>query len=231
MRQDCGENRVLFMHAQESNVHDNHENDGGIFYSAVTKTDAATYRGQRVLAGETRLHELLVLGLEGDAPAYCLFLTELSAHLRAYFRRRLGSLPDEVEDLVQEALLAVHNQRHTYDPAQPLTAWAHAIARYKMIDLLRRRGAHEGRNVPLDDEHELASSADNEAGEARRDVQKLLNRLPPNLRLPIQHMKLEGLSVIETARLTGMSESAVKVGVHRGLKALAIMIRGKVEDR
>jgi DNA-directed RNA polymerase specialized sigma24 family protein len=35
------------------------------------------------------------------------------------------------------------------------------------------------------------------------------------------HVKLEGRSVAETAQLTGMSESAVKVGIHRGLKALA----------
>jgi RNA polymerase sigma factor (sigma-70 family) len=64
------------------------------------------------------------------------------------------------------------------------------------------------------------------AGEARRDLGKLLEQLPDRQRLPIVHMKLEGLSVAEAARVTGMSESAVKVGVHRGLKALAAMIRG-----
>jgi len=31
--------------------------------------------------------------------------------------------------------------------------------------------------------------------------------------------------VAETARLTGLSESAVKVGIHRGLKALAAKAR------
>ncbi len=180
-----------------------------------------------MLAGEIRLRDLLVLGLDGNEVAYRQFLTELGAHLRAYFRRRMGGLPDEVEDLVQEALLAVHNQRHTYDPLQPVTAWVHAIARYKMIDLLRRRGVHEGLNVPLDDTHELASTADGDAGEARRDVRRLLDRLPPHFRLPIQHMKIDGLSVVETAQLTGMSVSAVKIGVHRGLKALAAMIREK----
>jgi RNA polymerase sigma-70 factor, ECF subfamily len=61
--------------------------------------------------------------------------------------------------------------------------------------------------------------------EARIDLAKLLEKLPARQRLPIVHMKLEGLSVLETARITGMSESAVKVGVHRGLKALAAMIR------
>ena len=39
------------------------------------------------------------------------------------------------------------------------------------------------------------------------------------------HVKLDGLSVAETARLTGMSESAVKVGIHRGLRALALRIQ------
>jgi RNA polymerase sigma-70 factor (ECF subfamily) len=40
-------------------------------------------------------------------------------------------------------------------------------------------------------------------------------------------MKLGGMSTAEAARATGMSESAVKVGVHRGLKALAAKMRGE----
>ena len=178
-------------------------------------------------ASEIRFRELLLRGLAGDAPAYHLFLKALTPHLRGYFRRRLSGLPDDIEDLVQEVLLAVHNQRHTYDAAQPLTAWIHAIARYKLVDLLRRRGGNAALNVPLDDETELLASSEIEAGSARRDLMKLLDRLPDRQRLPIQHMKLEGRSVEETARLTGMSASAVKVGVHRGLKLLAALIQGE----
>ena len=70
------------------------------------------------------------------------------------------------------------------------------------------------------------SFTDNEATDTRRDLAELLEQLPDRQRLPIVHMKLEGLSVAETARVAGMSESAVKVGVHRGLKALAAIIRG-----
>ncbi len=180
-----------------------------------------------MIPSESRLRELLVRGLSGDGPAYHLFLKELSGVLRAYFRRRLAGLPDDVEDLVQESLLAIHNQRHTYDAAQPLTAWAHAIARYKMVDLLRRRGGHEALHVPLDDDSELPAAQEIEAGDARRDVMTLLAQLPDRQRLPIQHVKLEGLSVLEAARLTGMSVSAIKVGVHRGLKALATRIRNE----
>ena len=145
--------------------------------------------------------------------------------MRAFLRKRLARLPDEVEDLVQESLLAIHNQRHTYDAGQPLTAWVHAIAKYKLVDLLRRRASRDLLTESLDDEFDFASCADSEAAEARRDLGKLLDQLPDRQRLPIVHMKLEGLSVADAARVTGMSESAVKVGVHRGLKALAAIVR------
>lgn len=174
---------------------------------------------------ETRLHALMVRGLAGDASAYHGFLKELSAHLRAFLRRRVSSLPDDVEDLVQETLLAVHNQRHTYEADQPLTAWVHAIARYKLIDFLRRRSGREGVTVTLDDELELLAASDADANEARNDVAALLAQLPDRQRLPIVCVKIEGLSVAEAARRHGMSESAVKVGIHRGLKTLARLMK------
>ena len=173
---------------------------------------------------EDELRNQFVRGLAGDAAAYHRFLLDLSRFLRAYLRGRLSRAPDEVEDLVQETLLAVHNQRHTYDPALPLTAWVHAIARYKMIDLLRRRAGHEALHEPLE-EDTLFAASDDAARDARRDIAVLLQRLPDRHRLPIQHVKIDGMSVAEAARVTGMSESAVKVGIHRGLKALAALVR------
>ncbi len=180
---------------------------------------------ERLKAREQQLKKLLVSGLAGNAADYYAFLLQLSAHLRAFFRKRLSRLPNEVEDLVQETLIAVHNQRASYDADHPLTAWVHAIGKYKLIDLLRRRASREMLAGPRDDEMEFLSSVDAEAEEARRDLIKLLALLPEHQRLPIMHTKLEGLSVKETAYLLGMSESAVKVGVHRGLKALANIIR------
>jgi len=121
--------------------------------------------------------------------------------------------------------LAVHNQRHTYDADQPLTAWVHAIARYKVVDLLRRRAGRDALTDPLDEEAAIFAHSDTEATEARRDLERLLQELPERQRLPIIYTRLEGLSVAEAARATGMSESAVKVGVHRGLKALGLLVR------
>ena len=174
---------------------------------------------------ETRLRDLLVRGLDGDQTAYLAFLAELSAHVRGFLRPRLTSIPNEVEDVLQETLLAVHNQRHTYDRVQPLTAWVYAIARYKMIDMLRRRAGREVLHDPLDENDAIFARDETEAHDAQRDIDRLLERLPDNQRLPIVHMKLNGLSVAQTARATGLSESAVKVGVHRGLKALAALMK------
>lgn len=183
-------------------------------------------RQARFASSESQLQTLLVQGLGGNAASYHDFLKALSEHLRAYFRMRLFQQPSDVEDLVQETLLAVHNQRHTYRSDQPLTAWIHAIARYKFVDLLRARSTRENLNDPLDDELLLFAESDSDATEAKRDVNKLLADLPDRQRLPIIHVKLEGLSVVETAVRTGMSESAIKVGIHRGLKALAGRMRG-----
>ena len=173
---------------------------------------------------EAALRALFLQGLAGDAVAYRAFLQQLSQHLRSFLGRRLFGWPDDVEDLVQECLLAMHNQRHTYQSDQPLTAWVHAIARYKMIDLLRAKSSREALHEPLDDELAVFAESATEASDARRDLAGLLESLPDRHRLPIVHVKLQGLSVAETARLTGMSESAVKVGIHRGLKALALKI-------
>ena len=175
-------------------------------------------------ANEQRLRQLLLQGLAGEAQAYHVFLKDLGSHIRAFLRRRLASLPDEIEDLVQDTLLAVHNQRHTYRADQPVTAWVHAIARYKLIDLLRSRSVREALHDPIDDDMALFAASDTDAADARRDVAQLLEQLPDNQRLPIVHTKLEGLSVAEAAAATGMSESAIKVGVHRGLKALAALM-------
>jgi RNA polymerase sigma-70 factor (ECF subfamily) len=174
---------------------------------------------------ELRLHALFLQGLDGDEQAYRRFLQATASHLRAFLRRRLGSWPDEVEDMVQESLLAIHNQRRSYDAAVPLTAWMHAIARYKLIDWFRRHARQGSLHDPLDEADGLFASSDEDAGNARRDVLALLQTLPERQREAIVYTKLDGLSVREAASAMQTSEANVKVAVHRGLKALAVQLK------
>src|SRR6516165_1135889 len=94
-----------------------------------------------VPAAEPELRALMVAGLDGDAAAHRTLLERLSRQLRGYYKGHLdraGRGAVEAEDLVQEALIAIHTRRHTYDPSQPFTPWVYAIARYKFLDYLRR---------------------------------------------------------------------------------------------
>jgi RNA polymerase sigma-70 factor (ECF subfamily) len=162
--------------------------------------------------------------LAGDRGAYARLLTELGSALLRYFERRLKDKA-EAEDLVQETLLAVHSRRATYEPSRPFTAWAYAIARYKLIDHLRRRRARP--TSPLDDSiHELFAPDDHAAAMAGADLDRLMGDLPDAQRQAIRDTKLEGLSSAEAAARAGVAEGAVKVRVHRGLKALAAKARG-----
>lgn len=175
---------------------------------------------------EVDLKALMIASLEGDSNAHRSLLTALSGYLRSYYKSRLlrsGRTAEEAEDLVQEALIVIHTQRHTYDPEQPLTPWVYAIARYKLIDHLRRTRTTTT-DVPLENADDILASDDNAAAESQFDLARLLERLPERMRLSLQYVKLEGLSVAEAADRCGISQSAVKVNVHRGLKILTALI-------
>jgi RNA polymerase sigma factor (sigma-70 family) len=177
-------------------------------------------------ANEAQLRALMRASIAGDAAAHRVLLSRLSAHLRAYYKGRLvriGRSATEAEDLMQEALMAIHTRRHTYDPAEALTPWVYAIARYKLIDHLRRTRSSMT-NLPIEDAEEIMAQDDYVGAESAYDLTRLLSELPDKMRRAIQAVKLDGLSVTEAASQCGMSESAVKVNVHRGLKALVASI-------
>ena len=175
---------------------------------------------------EAELKNLMIAGLDGDAAAHRSLLERLARHLRGYYKGRLariGRSATEAEDLVQEALLAIHVRRHTYDPAEPFTPWVYAIARYKLIDHLRTTRAQLS-DVPIEDAEEVLAQDDQVGAESAYDLQRLLGGLPHKMRQAIQCVKIDGLNVAEAASRCGMSESAVKISVHRGLKRLAAAI-------
>ncbi len=179
------------------------------------------------MTDEAQLKALMLRGLSGEAAAHAALLSALSGPLRAFFGRRLGGGGD-AEDLVQETLLAIHLKRATYDPAQPFTPWAYAVARYKLIDHFRRQGAR--RTVPLEDAGVLLAEANPEEGAVRHDVARLLDTLPERQRRLVVGVKLHGQSIEEVARASGLSISAVKVSVHRSLKALARRVGAEAAD-
>jgi RNA polymerase sigma factor (sigma-70 family) len=128
------------------------------------------------VASESELSGLMRASLRGDAAAYRTLLGALSATLRGYYKRRLAGIgrgASEAEDLTQEALMAIHSRRHTYDPSAPVLPWVHAIARYKLIDHLRRTRS-SSLDVPIESAEELTAESDYSAAESAQDVRRLL---------------------------------------------------------
>jgi RNA polymerase sigma-70 factor (ECF subfamily) len=161
----------------------------------------------------------------GDAGSYHRLLRDLVPHLRGVARRSLarhGLSPEDLEDVVQETLLALHLKRNTWNENQPLLPWIRAIARNKMIDNLRRRSRQA--HVPLDDFSEwLAGDPGPEPNSI--DAQRLVARLEGRERDIVVAISIKGETAREVGRRLGMTEGAVRVALHRALRSLAKTFR------
>lgn len=156
----------------------------------------------------------------GDAAAYRRCLSAIAEGVRPMVRRRLARLnrSDETEDVVQEILLAVHLKRHSWDDSRPIGPWLAAIARYKLIDALRRRGSRV--EVPIEELADTLPAAESQP-DTSQAIARSLAALPGGQRAVVQSIAVDGASIADTAKRLTMTEGAVRVTLHRGLAALA----------
>lgn len=172
-----------------------------------------------MIADDATLARLMQSAQAGDRQAYQALLQESAGWLKRYFARRVA--PAQLDDLVQEVLLSIHRKRASYDPARPFLPWLAAIARYRWVDHLRKVYRSDERaqaDVPL------ASEPEQDVVAARISLDRLLERLPAGQSHAIALVKIEGHSIRDAARISGLSESLVKVNIHRGLKKLAAIV-------
>ncbi|NIZ08925.1 sigma-70 family RNA polymerase sigma factor [Pseudooceanicola sp. HF7] len=164
--------------------------------------------------------DLLRRANRGEAAAYARFLTEVVPVIRNIARARSPHGADEVEDIVQEVLLALHAKRHTWRESDPVTPWLYAIVRYKTADAARKRRAGGGRQVPIDDLADVLP--DDTAGEvtAAGDLTRLLGEIDDRSAGIVRAVGVEGQSAGEVGARLGMSEGAVRVAYHRALQRL-----------
>lgn len=166
---------------------------------------------------DTELARLLRAAIAGDERAYGEFLQRAACLVRGFARGKVAQGGIDPEDIVQEVLLAIHMKRHTWRNGAPVTPWLYAIARYKLVDAFRRRG----RRVEV----EVGEIAETFAAPepqtlAERDIARALESLAPGQRSVVAAISVDGRSIGETAISLGMSETAVRVALHRGLAAI-----------
>ena len=165
---------------------------------------------------------------DGDNAAYARLLREILPFLRVLTRRRCAD-PDRCEDIVQDVLLTLHRVRHTYDPARPFSPWLAAICERRSIDALRRRVRQGARE--MQDDRAYETFADPEAnkevaaGEATEALRAMIADLPPGQREALELLKVKEMSLAEASQVSGQSVGALKVSVHRAIKALRLKAR------
>ncbi len=171
---------------------------------------------------------LMARAQDGDGGAYVVLLQSLTPYLRS-LARRAGFGADEIEDGVQDILLTVHAIRHTYDRARPFGPWLVAVARNRLADRMRRLARRGMRETALTEFHETfvadAANLPEQASDARR-LREAIATLPEGQRRAVEMLKLEELTLHEAAERTGISETALKVSVHRAIKRLRAILGG-----
>lgn len=178
------------------------------------------------------LGELMGAAQQGDSAAYVALLRAITPKVRQIVRRQRGFAgPEEVEDLVQDVLLSIHQVRASYDPARPFVPWLLAIVRNRLADGARRYARTAHREVPIDegDVTFLTHAANPESGEPEdaAALHAAVRALPEQQRRAIELLKFKELSLKEAAAVTGSSESALKVATHRAIKTLRRTLRTK----
>jgi RNA polymerase sigma-70 factor, ECF subfamily len=115
-------------------------------------------------------------------------------------------------------LLAIHLKRQTWDGGMKRGPWVNAIARHKIIDALRRRGARQFASI--DDFEAIIPAPEGEDPHALSDADRLIGQLPARQQDIVRSISLQGQSIAATASRLSMSEGAVRVALHRALKSL-----------
>lgn len=172
---------------------------------------------------EERWRALMQAAQDGDNAAYARLLSELLPMLRGFVRKKWNSQQD-VEDIVQDILMSLHRFRHTYDPGRPFLPWLMTICARRIADAARQRSALAANETTVEVMPETFAGDEakdaHETCEYQEAVRTALAVLPERQRRAIELMKLQGLSLLEASARTGMSVAALKVTVHRAVKAM-----------
>ncbi|HEY1954796.1 MAG TPA: RNA polymerase sigma factor [Polyangiaceae bacterium] len=158
----------------------------------------------------------------GDDRAFGVVYDELAARLYGFLIRKTNDAA-LAEDLLQQTFLQMHCARETYRTGMDVVPWAFAIARRLAIDSFRKR-----RRVivsdPLHAEEALVSELCPDGAlrtkQAAITIHETLEALPESQRTAFELLKLEGLTLAQTAETLGDSVTAVKLRAHRAYQAL-----------
>jgi len=159
----------------------------------------------RIVAGDTAVFELL-----------------MRRHNQRLFRlaRSVIRDHDEAEEIVQETYLRAYANLSRFEGRSSVITWLSRVAFHEALRRKRRKQRAKARHglnldgLPMND-----STSDGidplQQADLRAALTEAMDSLPDGMRAIVMLRLVEGLSTKETARSLGLSESYVKVGLHR----------------
>ena len=175
---------------------------------------------------KTREHQLVERARGGDQRAFEELCLGLRERLLATIRSRLGPAArqgTDPEDVLQTSFVrALHSmQRFEWRGDGSFRRWLEAIAIHVTLDAVR----HQGRRTVLRIDRDVkGDGASPSKGLRRRErlerLENSLESLSPDYRTVLRLSRMDGLSIKETAKQMGRSESAVKNLLLRATKQL-----------
>lgn len=169
------------------------------------------------------------LVLSGDSAAYRTIIERYKNQVYGVAYRMLGN-PEDAEDVAQEAFVRAYARIGSFDQNRKFSTWLLAITSHLCIDLLRGKKRNP---ASLDDFAEFLESREEGpesvaiGEEERREVRKLLARLPAKYRVVIVLRYWHDLSIAEIAEAVGATQGAVKTMLHRARLMLSGRMPGK----
>jgi len=164
---------------------------------------------ERVLAGETALHEII-----------------MRRYNQRLYRVVISILrdSDETEDVMQDAYVRAYQHLRQFEGRAAFSTWLARIAVHEALARLRSRGRMQQLDAEVD-EGEISvdfagGSANPEESTSQAELARLLEQslmnLPEQYRTVLMLRDVEDLSTSETAAALGLTEENVKVRLHRG---------------
>ncbi len=162
--------------------------------------------------------------LEGDTNAYALLVDAYKNPILQLAYRMTGSLQD-ADDLAQEAFIRAFRNLHRYDMDRPFFTWLYTVAINGIRNHLKKKQREDSGFVRSDRSEEAADDTPgmedrlDEAREAER-LESTLRRLPADQREALVLRFYQELSLEETSEVLGVTLSAAKMRIYRGLERL-----------
>jgi RNA polymerase sigma-70 factor (ECF subfamily) len=152
--------------------------------------------------------------------------------------RRMLRNEDDARDAVQECFLSAFRALDSFQQQSHLSTWLHRICVNACLMKLRSRRRAQEESIDdllprfLDDGHhafhppDWTASADVllERHENRQVIRESIDRLPEPYRTVLLLRDIEELDTAEAAKALGVSETVVKVRLHRARQALRTLL-------